>query len=188
MGILKRDIQIMKMKFAYALGAFGLLGFAACQTAPAPEPEAELEVVEEIVIVEEMAPEAEPAEPAMEETAPMEEAVMSKCPATETRDWSAWVNTFPGPDAKPMLHVAGQVKLPKPGYTESWTVGMADRSAVPMQQLILELSEPEGMVAQVETWRQVSFATPAIAETYKSVVIKCGGDLLIEITEIMDVQ
>lgn len=178
----------MTMKLAFALGAIGFLGLAACQSTPAPE--AEPAAVEEIVIVEEDAatPAASPATPAMEEAAPMEEAAMTPCPVSDTRDWSAWVDNLPGPDAKPMLRVAGQVKLPKPGFNESWTVGMADRSAIPTQHLMLELTEPDGMVIQVETWRQVSFSTPAIAENYKSVIVKCGEEVLAEIANVMDAQ
>jgi hypothetical protein len=110
------------------------------------------------------------------------------CTVIESRAWSAWVNRMPGPGAVATLHVEGQIDLPTPGYMAVLREGPADRSAVPTQQLILELSPPNGMVTQVVTTEAVRYQGPAIAAQYRGVAIMCGGQRIAEITDVRDVQ
>ena len=106
------------------------------------------------------------------------------CAVIESREWHAWVNAMPGPDAKPSLIVTGDIVLPTPGYTAKLTASMADKSARPVQQLILDLTPPSGPVAQVLTPVSVRYDGPAISMQYRGVRIMCGGAMLTEIDDV----
>ncbi len=108
----------------------------------------------------------------------------SACAVIESRTWAAWVNAMPGPKAANTLIVTGEIVLPTPGYTATLTAGMADRSARPVQQLILTLTPPDGVVAQVLTPTSVRYEGPAISQQYSGVRIMCGGAMLTEIDDV----
>ena len=116
---------------------------------------------------------------------PMSNPASGRCAVIESSDWNAWINAMPGPGAVRTLHVTGRITLPTPGYGAALREGPADRSAVPVQQLILNLTPPGGMVAQVLTTQEVRFEGPAIAQNYRGVRIMCAGAQLAEITEII---
>lgn len=142
-----------------ALILTGFLALAACQTpAPAPEP------------------------------TPMPNPTPSACAVLDSRDWSAWINRMPGPDATPTLHVTGKVDLPNPGYTVTVRDGPADRSAQPAQQIIIETAQRSGMFTQVITTAEVNYVGPVIAPSYRAIRVMCGGRQLAEITDIPDVH
>ena len=121
-----------------------------------------------------------PAEPA----APQKPAPVAACPVIESRDWAAWVNAMPGPAATKTLIVTGQITLPTPGYAVTLIAGMADRSATPVQQLILTATAPAGPVAQVLHTAPVRYEGPAISMTYRAIGIICGGTMLTEIADV----
>ena len=108
------------------------------------------------------------------------------CAVIESSDWKAWVNRMPGIGATPILIVEGQVTLPTPGYTVELKLGRADRSMVPVQQLILQTTAPSGQVMQVLTPQTARLDTPAIVAKYKAVQIVCGGNVIAEITDVPD--
>lgn len=142
-------------------GFLALSALAACQTpSPAPTPAP--------------APVPAPAPPS------------AACPILESRDWAAWVNRMPGPDARPMLHVTGQIDLPHGGYRVEVRDGPADRSAIPVQQVILDITPRSGMHTQVVTPAQVAYQGPAIAQHYRGVRVMCGGQLVAEINDVAD--
>lgn len=120
-------------------------------------------------------------------TTQQETAQTAGCPVAQSRNWTAYVNRMPGPDARPMLNVQGEIDLPTPGYRIELLAGRADRSATPVQQLALELTPPGGIVAQVIQTEMVRFQGPAIASRYRGVTIMCGGKALAEITEVSTV-
>ena len=131
------------------------------------------------------------AQPSSEkaDTPPVTEAAApSGCAAVANRNWTAHINAMPGPNAQRTLIVAGEVDLPTPGYTVALNLGPADRSAMPVQQLILNTTAPSGVVAQVVTPYPVNYTGLAIAEHYTAVRIMCGGAQLAEITEIVTAQ
>ena len=107
-----------------------------------------------------------------------------ECAVYESSDWAAWINAMPGPGAQRTLHVTGRIVVPTPGYSATLTAGAADRSAIPTQQLNLNLTTTDGMVLQVLTTREVAYEGPAIAQQYRAVRIMCGGAQLAEITDI----
>ncbi len=108
------------------------------------------------------------------------------CAVIESSDWKAWVNRMPGVGATPTLIVEGQVMLPTPGYVVTLSLGRADRSMTPVQQLILETTPPSGQVMQVLTPQTARIDTPAIGAKYKAVQIVCGGNVIAEITDVPD--
>ncbi|HEX8902290.1 hypothetical protein [Vitreimonas sp.] len=110
------------------------------------------------------------------------------CAVLDSRDWSAWINRMPGPNATPTLHVTGKVDLPNPGYTVTVRDGPADRSAQPVQQIILETSQRSGMFTQAVITADVHYIGPVIAPSYRAIRIMCGGRQLAEITDIPDVH
>lgn len=124
------------------------------------------------------------AEDMAAETEMPEAGEPTTCPITASRDWKAWVNAMPGPDAGATLIVEGVVDTPTAGYTFSWEAGMADRSATPLQRLHLTATPPDGMAAQVITTETVRYEGPAIAENYRAVAVMCGEVLLADITDV----
>jgi hypothetical protein len=116
---------------------------------------------------------------------PPKPAPVAACPVIESRDWAAWVNAMPGPAATKELIVTGQVTLPTPGYTVTLTAGIADRSATPVQQLILTATPPTGMVPQVLTTQPVRYQGAAISMQYRGIRIMCGGTMLTEIADVL---
>lgn len=109
----------------------------------------------------------------------------ASCHAIESRDWSAHISAMPGPNAQRTLIVSGQVDLPTPGYSISLSAGPADRSTMPVQQLILETAAPTAIVTQVITTYPVRYEGPAIAQQYRAVRIMCGGRQLAELEVIV---
>ena len=108
----------------------------------------------------------------------------SSCAVVDSRNWHAWVDVMPGPDSAPRLHVSGEVDMPTPGYVFEWREGAADRSATPVQRLILEATPPDGMTAQVITPEQVKYEGPAIARMYRGVIVLCGGAVLADLPDV----
>lgn len=108
----------------------------------------------------------------------------SACAVIESRSWAAWVNAMPGPQATKSLIVTGEIVLPTPGYAVTLAAGMADRSATPVQQLVLTATAPTGMVPQVLTTQAVRYQGPAISMNYRAIRIMCGGTMLTEITDV----
>lgn len=132
-------------------------------------------------IVPEAAPAAEPVVQIEEEIA----AVPEPCNVIASRDWEAWVNKMPGPDASPKVHVVGKVDVATPGYTFSWTVGPMDRSATPVLRLRLTATKSDGMVNQVITTEEVKYEGPVPGTGVRGVIITCGT---VQIGEVKDVQ
>ncbi len=105
------------------------------------------------------------------------------CPVIGSRDWTAWVDAEPGPDA-PTLHIRGTVDLPTPGYDYAWRVGIADRAYPPGQHMHLDFTAPDGVVAQVVTPVEVAYEGEATYKEYRMIRVKCGREKLTEITDV----
>lgn len=103
------------------------------------------------------------------------------CPVVESRDWAAFVNAMPGPDARPELIVSGNVTLPSAGYATELRPGPADRSARPVQTVELVAAAPDGFAATVLSEQEVRLSMPAVAgqpgasAPYRGVRILCEG-------------
>lgn len=163
-----------------ALAAASGLILAACAPAPEPAPAAPTETTgeEDIAVTPESAPEESAAT----------DAATGECAVLESRDWEAWVNRMPGPDATPSVHVVGKVDVRSGGYTFDWEVGPMDRSMTPALRLELIPVAPTGMATMAITTEEVHYTGPLAGSAYSRVTITCGGQTLGEITEIPDAQ
>lgn len=111
-------------------------------------------------------------------------AAPASCPVIDTRDWVAFVNAMPGPDARPQLIVTGSADLPSAGYFAELRPGPADRSARPVQIVELVATPPGGPAATVVTTVDLRLEMPAIASApgaeaaYSGVRVVCAGSEL----------
>ena len=114
----------------------------------------------------------------------------SACPVSDSRDWTAFVNAMPGPDARPELIVSGTVVLPTAGYTVGLRPGPADLSAQPVQTVQLVAIPPDGPAATVLSEVDVRLSMPSLAvqpgegAPYRGVQIFCEGAELAFITPV----
>ena len=155
------------MKARHLLVIAGVAALAACQPPPAQESET-------------------PAPAA--ETAAADAAPANGCAVIANRNWTAHINAMPGPNAQRTLNVSGEIDLPTPGYTVTLREGPADRSARPVQQLILDTAPPAEIAAiQVVTPTQVSYQGPALG-AYSAISIMCGGSSIATISDIPEVH
>lgn len=120
----------------------------------------------------------------VEEEVAIVEAAPETCDVLESRDWAAWVNLMPGPDASPTLHVTGKVDVRTGGYTFDWQTGPLDRSATPKLRLKLIPKAPDGMATMAITTEEVNYSAPASGIEYSGVLVSCGSITLADIAEI----
>ncbi|GJL92368.1 hypothetical protein [Hyphococcus sp.] len=124
------------------------------------------------------------ADAVLEEDIIVDTAEVADCPVIDSRNWHAWVDAMPGPDSKPILHVSGEVDMPTPGYSFDWRDGAADRSATPVQRLMLTVTPPDAMTTQVITSEQVKYEGAAIAKMYRGILVICGGRVLADLPDV----
>jgi hypothetical protein len=116
-------------------------------------------------------------------TYPAEDSAMASCPHV-SRDWQAWINAMPGPDAKRTLHITGNVDMPTPGYSVKLVEGPADRMQPPGLRFQLEVTPPDGPVTQVITPAEVNYSAPTPYSQIREIMISCGDRPLATITEV----
>ena len=110
------------------------------------------------------------------------------CPAYKARDFKAWIDTMPGPGARPTLHITGEVDMPTPGYSVKLVAGPADRMQPPGWRFQLDAKKPNGMVTQVITPTPVRFDGPTPYPQIREIIITCGGEALARIEDVPVVQ
>lgn len=118
------------------------------------------------------------AEPAPD--APAEAEAEAACPVIEATDWAAALGPVAGAEG-PHLIVTGRVTLPTPGWSVTLEAGPADRSAIPVQRVILTALPPQMPVAQVLADYDLRLETPALAPAYRGVIVDCAGLALVEV-------
>jgi len=155
-----------------ALAAASGIILAACtppadQNTPAAEPPPVPAAEDDLAV----APEAAPA---------------AECAVLDSRDWEAWIDRMPGPDASPTVHVIGKVDVRSGGYTFNWEVGPMDRSMTPALNLELIPVAPTEPATMAIATEEVHYTGPVAGSSYSRVTITCGGQTLGEITEITD--
>lgn len=131
---------------------------------------------------------AEPTAPPAEDdaiVAPESSPAEAGCSVLESRDWAAWVNRMPGPDA-PTVHVTGKVDVNTSGYTFEWEQGPLDRSATPTLILKLIPVPPTDMAMQVISTEEVHYTGAVQAAKYGGVLITCGDETLAQIDDVPD--
>lgn len=115
-----------------------------------------------------------------------ESSPAAECAVLDSRDWEAWIDRMPGPDASPTVHVIGKVDVRSGGYTFNWEVGPMDRSMTPALNLELIPVAPTEPATMAIATEEVHYTGPLAGSSYRSVTITCGGQTLGEIAEITD--
>ena len=124
--------------------------------------------------------------PAAGEDGSIEETTASAeagCPVLESANWTAWLDTLPGSPG-PSLRVSGQIVLPTPGFAVTGQLAALDRRHPPSQRVALGFTPPQDVVAQVLTTQEVQLTLPALASTYRAIIITCGDTVLAEIIDV----
>lgn len=105
------------------------------------------------------------------------------CPVIDTAEWRAALGPVEGAEGLQLV-VEGRVTMPTPGWTVALEAGMADRSAIPVQHVVVTATPPQMAVAQVLTEYELRLVTPALAPAYRGVIVDCAGLALVELTEV----
>lgn len=107
-----------------------------------------------------------------------------ECPISASRDWSAWINRMPGPDARPRLVVSGKVVTPGSGYSVAFDRYLQIRESWPAQAFVtLQVADPDVPSAGVPVTHDVRWEWP-LNQPIGSVIVSCGDKTLAEITRI----
>ncbi len=105
------------------------------------------------------------------------------CGIIGSRDWAAWVNAMPGPNASPTLIITGKADTPTGGYRIAW------------RDLRVLESYPVQIVAEIDAIPPVGSATQAIVThdvrgqwptqaPVGSVTVRCGDQVLATIAPV----
>ena len=110
-------------------------------------------------------------------TSPAPPTMSQSCLATDSRDWQAWVNAMPGPDARPKLIVTGKYTAPSGGYTYRWG-GLRVMESYPVQVSVQLIPiPPSGYASDALVEHEVRgewLASPPIG----SLTVTCGDMVL----------
>ena len=110
---------------------------------------------------------------------------VNDCAAYESRDWQAWINAMPGPGAdRPTLYITGEVDMPTPGWSVELVEGPADRAQPPGLRFRLETERPDGIVTQVITPTEVRYAGQTPYHEIREIIISCGDEMLVTISDV----
>ena len=108
-----------------------------------------------------------------------------ECPITASREWTAWINAMPGPNARPTLVVSGKVTTATGGYQVAFDQRLQIRRGQPPQAFVtLFVAPPSGGTAgQATVTHPLRWEWP-LPQPVGSVVVSCGDKTLAEITNI----
>ena len=106
------------------------------------------------------------------------------CPITSSRDWGAWVDAMPGPDARPKLMITGTVTVPSGGYRLEFVPNLQIRESFPAQAVAtLVVFPPQGPATQAIETHDLRWEWP-VNQQIGSVTIRCGRDTLATIAPV----
>lgn len=113
-----------------------------------------------------------------------QQPVPAPCPIASSRDWRAWINAMPGPDARPKLMVTGTVVAPTGGHQFRFEPFLQIRESYPAQAFAtLEVIRPQGAATQALVTHDLRWEWP-VDQQLGSLEIRCGGDTLATISPI----
>ncbi len=107
------------------------------------------------------------------------------CMIRKSRKWHAWIDRYTSNQAVYRLNIFGEVDLPSPGYTLTWSRGITDRMQPPGQRLTLLATPSQGMEIQVITPTETKFTMETPIPKFRHVSIYCGERLLISIPDVV---
>jgi len=109
--------------------------------------------------------------------------VPADCPILGSRNWAAFINAMPGPNARPRLIVTGQVTTPTAGYRPVLRLGQIMQSQPVRVNVRLNPNPPSGGAAAVVTRHDVRGSWP-MAPPVGAVTIRCGSKVLARINNV----
>ena len=105
------------------------------------------------------------------------------CGIIASRDWAAWVNAMPGPNARPTLIITGKADTPTGGYRLAWR-DLRVMESYPVQiDAELVAIPPAGAATQAIVTHDVRGQWPTQAPV-GSVTVRCGGQVLARIAPV----
>ena len=111
-------------------------------------------------------------------------ATGAQCPIRASRNWTAFVNRMPGPDARPKLVVSGDVVTSSAGYRLTFDPHLKLRESYPAQAVaVLQVRPPDGPAAQVVETHQLRWEWP-LSQSVGSLEIVCEGQTLARISRL----
>ena len=104
-------------------------------------------------------------------------AMSQLCPITDSRDWQAWVNAMPGPNAQPKLIATGKVTVPTGGYSFRWASPRVMESYPVQVSVELIPVPPGGPATQALVTHDVRGEWP-MSPPIGSLTVTCGGRVI----------
>ena len=112
------------------------------------------------------------------QTAPEPLPTMSQsCLATDSRNWQAWVDAMPGPNARPTLIVTGKFTAPSGGYTYRWGPPRVMESYPVQVSVQLMPIPPSGYASDALVDHEVRGEWP-MTPPVGSLTVTCGDKVL----------
>ena len=121
------------------------------------------------------------------QTAPTPATVSQSCLATESRDWQAWVNAMPGPNAQPRLIVTGKFTAPSGGYSYRWGAPKVMESYPVQVAVQLIPIPPSGYASDALVEHDVRGEWP-MSPPVGSLTITCGDTVLGRVSPVETAQ
>ena len=110
------------------------------------------------------------------------------CPVLQSRHWHAWIERATDNNVVSRLIITGQVDMPTPGYTVTFTPGPLDRRQPPTLRVMLNAKAPQGMSLQVIDIKNISFRMDTEILNYRAIIVACGDEQLTEIAEVTPME
>ena len=104
------------------------------------------------------------------------------CLIASSEGWRAYVDAMPGPE-RPRLVVTGRVTVPTGGWRLELVLGPTRESDPPVQEVILRADPPAGPATQAIVTHEVTETFRALPR-YGAVVVRCGGEVVAEISPV----
>jgi len=119
---------------------------------------------------------------------PQAPASNSRCFASGSSNWQAWVNAMPGPGARPKLIVTGRVETPTGGNRATFAPYLQVGERDPVQVTVtLEIKALSDIATQAVTPHDVRGEWP-MSQPVGSVIVRCQGETLAVISPVETVH
>ena len=103
--------------------------------------------------------------------------ISQSCHTTESRDWQAWINAMPGPNAQPRLIVTGKFTAPSGGFSYRWgSIRVMESYPVQVSVELITIP-PAGYASDALVEHEVRGEWP-MTPPVGSLTISCGGRML----------
>lgn len=106
----------------------------------------------------------------------------SECPISASRDWAAWINAMPGPNARPTLIATGRVVTPTGGFQVALDPDLRIAESHPAQAFAtLRVTPPSGPATQALVTHEVRWEWP-VSQPIGRLVVSCGDKTIADIS------